>query len=208
MPVTASDPPELEAESFGPYALAAKKRLREKLRALRAALPESRVAERSALICERLLAHPSFANPAGVALFWPILKRREVDLRAVDVALRLRNVPVCYPFMERCKDGSLLTGFRFVNRVEQLTTAGGAFAQPPKSAPVALRGEVDIVVVPALAVTLDGHRLGYGSGFYDATLPDLCPPGKSVVVAFDFQRMVELPTEPHDLRCDFVVTDA
>jgi 5-formyltetrahydrofolate cyclo-ligase len=73
---------------------------------------------------------------------------------------------------------------------------------------MAQRGEVQVVVVPALAVASDGHRLGYGAGYYDATLPDLCPPARSIVVAFDFQRMMELPITPNDLRCDDIVTDA
>jgi len=62
--------------------------------------------------------------------------------------------------------------------------------------------------VPALAVASSGHRLGYGSGFYDATLPDFCPPALSIVVAYDFQLLAELPVSAHDIACDIVVTDA
>jgi 5-formyltetrahydrofolate cyclo-ligase len=62
--------------------------------------------------------------------------------------------------------------------------------------------------VPALAVSSAGHRLGYGVGFDDATLPDFCPPAASLIVAFDFQLLAELPTLDHDFACDLVVTDA
>jgi 5-formyltetrahydrofolate cyclo-ligase len=65
-----------------------------------------------------------------------------------------------------------------------------------------------LVVVPALAVAATGHRLGYGGGFYDAMLPDFCPPAIAVVVAFDFQLVAELPAEPHDVQCGVIVTDA
>ena len=51
------------------------------------------------------------------------------------------------------------------------------------------------------------HRLGYGAGFYDSLLPDVRPPAQAVVVAFDFQLLVDLPTLPHDVPCDWVVTD-
>jgi 5-formyltetrahydrofolate cyclo-ligase len=137
-----------------------------------------------------------------------MLERREVDLRPLDHALRERGVRLCYPFMEREDDGGTLTGFRWVTEVTQLSEQGRQFAEPPRDAPRALPGEVQVVIVPALAVTLDGQRLGYGAGFYDATLPDLCPPARSIVVAFDFQLLMELPTDVHDLRCDAVVTDA
>ena len=52
----------------------------------------------------------------------------------------------------------------------------------------------DVVVVPALAVAADGHRVGYGIGFYDATLPDVCPPAAAVMVAFGFQLLAEVPS--------------
>jgi 5-formyltetrahydrofolate cyclo-ligase len=61
--------------------------------------------------------------------------------------------------------------------------------------------------VPALAVSPDGHRLGYGAGFYDATLPDFRPPGTAIAVVFDFQVLVELPVLSHDVACDVIVTD-
>jgi 5-formyltetrahydrofolate cyclo-ligase len=63
------------------------------------------------------------------------------------------------------------------------------------------------LIVPALAVASDGHRLGYGSGFYDATLPDFCPPGRALVVAFDFQLLGELPVTSGDVASQCIVTD-
>jgi 5-formyltetrahydrofolate cyclo-ligase len=178
------------------------------MRAVRQTLSVERVVARSERICERLLAHPGIVSAKGVALFWPMIERREVDLRSFDDALRQRGVRLCYPFMEREADGGLVTGFRWVSERSQLVEQGHRFAEPPQEAPLALRGEVDVVVVSALAVASDGYRLGYGAGFYDATLPDLCPPARSIVVAFDFQYVMELPTDEHDLRCDDVITDA
>jgi 5-formyltetrahydrofolate cyclo-ligase len=186
----------------------AKKQLRRRLQSLRTALPAERVRARSERIVERLLRHPFVVQSTGVALFWPMLERREVDLRAVDTALRERGTRLCYPFMERESDGSCITGFRWVTETAQLVERGQRFAEPPLDAPIAKRGEVDLVVVPALAVTAEGHRLGYGAGFYDATLPDLCPPAKTIIVAFDFQLLMELPLTEQDVRCDAVITDA
>jgi 5-formyltetrahydrofolate cyclo-ligase len=99
------------------------------------------------------------------------------------------------------------SALRLTRSSDELALRGGRFVEPPPDAPEAGRGDVDIVVVPALAVAANGHRLGYGAGFYDAALPDFRPPALAVVVAFDFQLLAEVPTLPHDVPCDIVVTD-
>jgi len=63
------------------------------------------------------------------------------------------------------------------------------------------------VLVPALALDSRGHRLGYGAGYYDRTLPRFCPPAVSIGVAYDFQLLVELPVTEGDVPCDWIVTD-
>ena len=100
------------------------------------------------------------------------------------------------------------TGFRLTTPPSELVERGRGFHEPPPDAPEAQRGDIDLVVVPALAVAVTGHRIGYGAGYYDATLPDVRPPALAVIVAFDFQLLAELPSEADDVACDLVVTDA
>ena len=61
--------------------------------------------------------------------------------------------------------------------------------------------------MPALQVDDRGHRIGYGAGFYDRTLPRFAPPARAVVVAFDFQLIPEVPVTEGDVALDIVVTD-
>lgn len=63
--------------------------------------------------------------------------------------------------------------------------------------------EVDLVIVPGLAFTLAGDRIGYGAGFYDRFLPTVAAP--NVGVCFLEQVVDELPVEPHDVRVQRVV---
>ena len=63
------------------------------------------------------------------------------------------------------------------------------------------------MVVPAIAVDPTGHRIGYGAGYYDRTLPRFAPPAVSIAVAFDWQLVAEVPAMPDDIRCAAVVTD-
>jgi len=67
-------------------------------------------------------------------------------------------------------------------------------------------GTAEVVVVPALAVSRDGVRLGRGGGYYDRAL-QLTRPGVVVVApVFDGELLDELPAEPHDHRVTAVVT--
>ena len=69
-------------------------------------------------------------------------------------------------------------------------------------------GSVDVVVVPGVAFTRDGDRLGQGGGWYDRFLCRLGPGAVSIGVCFVEQVVDELPLEPHDVRVDRVVTDS
>ncbi len=66
----------------------------------------------------------------------------------------------------------------------------------------------DVVVVPGVAFTAAGDRLGQGGGWYDRFLPGVRPDCTTVGVAFAEQIVASLPVEPHDVRIDQVVLDA
>lgn len=62
----------------------------------------------------------------------------------------------------------------------------------------------DLVLVPGLAFDLSGNRLGRGKGFYDRILA--AASGVKCGVAYDFQLLESLPTEPHDAKVNFIFT--
>ena len=66
----------------------------------------------------------------------------------------------------------------------------------------------DVVVVPGVAFTPDGHRVGQGGGWYDRFLPQLRPACTTIGVCFREQVVDAVPVEPHDVAVDVVVTDA
>lgn len=66
----------------------------------------------------------------------------------------------------------------------------------------------DLVVVPGVAFTRTGVRLGQGGGWYDRFLPRTRPAAVHIGVGFDFQLLAAVPSEPHDVRLHGVVTDA
>ena len=63
-----------------------------------------------------------------------------------------------------------------------------------------------ILLVPLLAFDKQGHRLGYGGGFYDRTITTL-KPARTIGIAYADQEVEILPHEPHDIALDAVITE-
>ena len=63
----------------------------------------------------------------------------------------------------------------------------------------------DVWLVPGLAFDRNGNRLGRGKGYFDALLQHA--PGVKIALTHDFQLLPEVPSEPHDVRMDFIITE-
>jgi 5-formyltetrahydrofolate cyclo-ligase len=77
--------------------------------------------------------------------------------------------------------------------------------QEPTDGEVTTAQKLNGFLVPGLAFSKKGERIGRGKGFYDKTLSDVS--GLKVGVCYSYQLFAELPTEPHDVRMDVVVSD-
>ena len=67
--------------------------------------------------------------------------------------------------------------------------------------------KIKVVLIPGLAFTREGHRIGYGGGYYDGALKRGIGKSISVGVAFDCQLYEYLPNECHDQRVSTVITE-
>ena len=63
---------------------------------------------------------------------------------------------------------------------------------------------LQMIVVPGVAFDLHGNRMGRGKGFYDRFLAQTR--ATTIAVCFDCQLVEHIPTEPHDLPAQFIVT--
>jgi 5-formyltetrahydrofolate cyclo-ligase len=70
--------------------------------------------------------------------------------------------------------------------------------------------EPELLIVPLVAFSRTGGRLGYGGGFYDRTLELLRSKRSTLAVGFAFaaQELDDLPLEPTDQPLDMIVTEA
>lgn len=66
--------------------------------------------------------------------------------------------------------------------------------------------DIELVVVPAVAYDRKGNRLGRGKGFYDRLLKTTR--ATKIGVGYEFQLYDELPTEPHDVGMDMIITQS
>lgn len=64
----------------------------------------------------------------------------------------------------------------------------------------------DVVLVPGLAVSPTGDRLGRGGGSYDRALARVLPGTPVAVLLYDDEVGLAVPTDPHDVRVGFAVT--
>jgi len=67
---------------------------------------------------------------------------------------------------------------------------------------------LDVVIVPGVAFDRSGARLGRGGGFYDRFLKSLLDGTMRVGACFSAQLLEEIPTDPHDLAVDLIVTES
>jgi len=67
--------------------------------------------------------------------------------------------------------------------------------------------EIDLILIPGLAFTRDGQRLGRGGGHYDRYLASLPARAMKLGVCFQCQLVESLPVEAHDQRLHAIVTE-
>lgn len=140
------------------------------------------------------------AGYRGVPLSGYMPIRSEIDpLPAMAEAAA--HGPVAIPVIEAA--GAPL---RFARWEPDMALVPGAFGAMIPEVPEFLTPE--ILIVPLLAFTRSGHRLGYGGGFYDRTLEVLraARPTLAIGFAYDAQEAGQIPLEPTDARLDMIVT--
>lgn len=80
--------------------------------------------------------------------------------------------------------------------------------EPADHCPHVAIASLDIVLVPGLAFTRDGARLGRGGGFYDRLLAHPDCRAHRIGIAHDLQLVDSIPLEPHDQRVHQIISES
>ena len=168
--------------------------MRERRRAL---TPEERTAA-SEIICAKLAAlnlHSSIA----VYLASP----QEIDLSPFIRKMLTMGVKVVAPrWNGETYELAVLKGLDDAHLRQ-----GPMGILEPAEAEIVLPKEVGVWLVPGLAFTRNGKRLGYGGGWYDRLLADAPKDALKIGIAHAFQVVDDLPSEPHDILLSGIVDD-
>lgn len=70
----------------------------------------------------------------------------------------------------------------------------------------AYEGNIDVVILPLLAATKEGDRLGYGGGYYDRYLAKH-PQSLKIGISYDEQIVENVYAQSHDIKLDMLITD-
>jgi 5-formyltetrahydrofolate cyclo-ligase len=148
-------------------------------------------------ITERLLGLPELVAADHVLLTAAV--GVELDLAELRTALRTRGVVVCLPVV----DGDDLLAVDLVAGAELRPGWQGVIEPvgPPTDE------VIDVVVLPALSLDRRGGRLGYGGGHFDRFLAGRAAGAATIGAVFDTQLVDVVPTLPHDVVLDVIVTE-
>ena len=182
--------------------------LRREMKARRKGMAADEKAAADAAICEKLKARCDIGVMADTLNF----------VGALAVYLASPDEINIDPFIEyMLRAGVEVVAPRWNGETYELAKLKGLDEKNLRRGPMGIREpvdadivepkEVDAWIIPGLAFTRGGKRLGYGGGWYDRFLASAPKGAAKIGVAYSFQIVDDLPVEPHDILLTDVVDD-
>ena len=173
-----------------------KKELRRAIRERKRAMTEEEIVSRSQMLGLLLIQSEAYKNAKTIYGYLPYNQEvRTVPM--LEKALRDGKrvaVPKCY--------GDEMK-FIFMDDLSKVEKGYAGIPEPIADEPVA-DDETALVLMPGLAFDPQGHRIGYGGGFYDKFLAAE-PNHPTLALCYEFQMLPRLETEAHDIPVDYVL---
>lgn len=173
-----------------------KKTLRQQIRELKRGMTLEQISQASARLMEAFINTSQYKEAKSIYGYlpynqevrtWSILERALQDGKRVAV-------PKIYGDDMR---------FIYLSDLSQVEKGYGGIPEPVGDGPVA-DDRTALVLMPGLAFTKDGDRMGYGGGYYDRFLANE-PAHPTVALCYDFQIVEHIPTEDYDVPVDLVL---
>ena len=173
-----------------------KQELRRAIRERKRAMTEEEIVKRSNALAEKFYNSPAYQAASTIYGYLPYNQEvRTVPMlqRALDEGKRVA-VPKVYGEEMR---------FIYLEDLTQVSKGYAGIPEPIADAPVAEDKEA-LVLMPGLAFDPQGHRIGYGGGFYDRFLAQE-PHHPTLALCYEFQMQAHLDTEEFDIPVDTVL---
>ena len=173
-----------------------KQELRRTIRERKRAMTEEEIVERSNALAEKFYNSPAYQAASTIYGYLPYNQEvRTVPMlqRALDEGKRVA-VPKVYGEEMR---------FIYLEDLTQVSKGYAGIPEPIADTPVA-EDKQALVLMPGLAFDPQGHRIGYGGGFYDRFLAQE-PHHPTLALCYEFQMQAHLDTEEFDIPVDTVL---
>ena len=173
------------------------KRLQNRQR--RRSLGEDVVAKASHTVCEQLVQLPAFIQAKTVAIYYPI----QGEISPLPLVSTFAEKNFVLPVTP--EESKSLTFYRYA--VDDVLVKGSFGIPEPQGLvenQVSL-DQIDLMVVPVVAFDVNNNRMGQGAGYYDRTLADTQNRPTLIGLAYEWQRVPELPIRPWDVPMDGVI---
>jgi len=177
--------------------------LRSQLRARRRQVAPARRAAAERDLVARLESLPELAGPGRLATY--VAADGELDPAGAVELLRRRGWTVHLPVVGTERDMAFVAW----EHGDELTPNRYGIPEPPAHRPQRTAGELDVVLVPCVALDRSGNRLGFGAGFYDRALQDVASAPTPVRIGVVWDDGIVDGLDPHalDVPMHVVVTE-
>ena len=173
-----------------------KKMIRDQIRQKKRAMTIEQIEEASARLCEQFAQTEQYRNAKTVYGYLPY--NQEVRTTAMMEQVLKDGKRLALPKIY----GDVMK-FIWVDDLSQVSKGYCGIPEPIHDEPLA-DDPTSLVLMPGMAFTKDGQRMGYGGGFYDKFLGSE-PGHPTVALCYDFQIVDSLPTEAFDIPVDLVI---
>ena len=173
-----------------------KKELRARIRQQKRAMTEEEIVHKSQRLMELFCTSEAYRKAESIYGYLPY--NQEVRTTPMlEQALRDgKRVAVPKIFGDEMK-------FIWLEDLTQVAPGYSRIPEPVEDGPIA-DDPASLVLMPGLAFDAQGHRIGYGGGFYDRFLEQE-PNHPTLALCYDFQMLPHLETEEHDIPVDCVI---
>lgn len=170
--------------------------LRKTIRARKRAMTEAEIQRRSQALCRKFLQSAAYRQAGTLYGYLPY--NQEVRILPILEQALADGKQVAVPKVY----GDTMRFIR-LDGLSQIAPGYSGIPEPIADGPVA-EDKTALVLMPGLAFDPQGHRIGYGGGFYDRFLAAE-PDHPTVALCYDFQLLPRLDTEEHDIPVDLVL---
>lgn len=157
--------------------------------------------EKSERIASHFFSHPAWKKAEVIGM--TISRPPEVDTYKIIEKAWQEGKRIAVP---KCLPSTREMEFRYLTDFSQLEKVYYGLLEPIVERTELVEPDgIHLLVVPGLAYSPDGYRLGFGGGYYDRFLTGY--KGETVSLAFSSQIVKELPTEEHDMPIGLIITE-